>query len=351
MENYSIASHIEAFPYETKKLNIFNRNTGKSYILGEKEAQVFVLLNGVNSIAEIHKKCSFYSVEDIENLISAFADIGFFDKKKKFNPLKIQIRLFNPNKLIKENSLLSKILYRLVMICFPLLFFAGVITLHLKQPDTMAFFNSVIPGFNDINIFNVIIIIVLSILCLSLHELAHMITARYYGVNVPEIGIMLYYLIPCAYTNISGINLLKSKVKRLIVLLSGSLINIGLIGVCFIVMSLAASPNIIIICISLSIVNIGTIFMNTLVFLKFDGYYMLETLMNEPKFREKAMSHITELLRVIFSKKTVNKKAVLISLKKDEMVLSHLCYCFYSVISIAYVPFVLMNTVAPFILK
>ena len=34
---------------------------------------------------------------------------------------------------------------------------------------------------------------------------------------------MLYFLVPCAYTSISGINLLENKRKRIVVLLAGIL--------------------------------------------------------------------------------------------------------------------------------
>ena len=159
---------------------------------------------------------------------------------------------------------------------------------------------------------------------------------------------MLYFLVPCAYTNITGINLLQSKGKRMVVLLSGSLVNLGLIGGCYIVMSLSSSPVIGLYGAILMLVNIGTIFMNTMVFLKFDGYYMLETILNEPQLREKALAHSVGYLKLIFSRNKEAKQTFTVTIKESSSLLLHITYCVYSVMSIAYVPFVLLNTVIPF---
>lgn len=349
MERPLVGLHIEAYPFEDSKLNIYNRNTGKTYVLGEKESRVFQSLNGANTLDEIQQKCPFYTYDEVEKLISAFAEIGFFEtKKKKFNPLKIKLRLFNPNKLLSECGVLTRILHYGIIIGCPLLLVLGIIMLRTNISDPNTYVSEIILAFEGLKLIDGIVIVLLALLCLSLHEFAHMITARKYGVNVPEIGIMLYFLVPCAYTNITGINLLQSKGKRMVVLLSGSLVNLGLIGACCIVMSLSSSPIIGLYGAILMLVNIGTIFMNTMVFLKFDGYYMLETILNEPKLREKALAHSVGYLKLIFSRNKEAKQTFTVTIKESSSLLLHITYCVYSVMSIAYVPFVLLNTVIPF---
>lgn len=352
MEKLLIGAHIESYPYEESKLNIYNSNTGKTFVLGEKESQVFRCLNGVNTIADIQRDCPFYSHEEIEKLIAAFSEIGLFDKqKKKFNPLKIKLRLCNPNRILKENSLVTKVLHNLILIGSPLLLIAGLLMMRFRLTDTGAFIAGVMASFSGIRVWDGILIAILSLLCLSLHEIAHMVTARRYGVNVPEIGVMLYCLIPCAYTNISGINLLKSKGKRLMVLLSGSLVNLGIIGLCYLVTALISSPILHMYAAALMLVNLGTIFMNTMVLLKFDGYYILETILDEPKFREKAIAHVADFFKIIFSKNKEAKRALAQTLQDGGALLLHVTYCFYAVLSVAYVPFVLLNTVIPFFFR
>lgn len=349
MDKYFIGSHIEAYPYEENKLNIFNKSTGKTFVLGEKESQVFQLMNGANTIEDIHEQCPFYSAEDIMKLAHAFSEIGLFEKKKnRFNPLKIKLRLFNPNRLFAENALVTKVLHHMICIGAPVLFLIAFFAMRLLNPDPVIYMGAPLAAFSSIKVVDIAMISVLSLMCLALHEVGHMITARRYGVNVPEIGVMLYFFIPCAYTNITGINLLKNKGKRLVVLLSGTLVNIGLIGVCYLIMALSYSSVVGMYCLALIIVNLGTIFMNTMVLIKFDGYYVMETIMDESKLRENAIGYIINLFKLAISRNADAKKAFRETVKDDSAMLMHITYCVYAFLSVSYVHFIMLNTVIPF---
>ena len=214
----------------------------------------------------------------------------------------------------------------------------------------MVYMRGSLATFPSITVLDITMIVVLSLVCLALHEFGHMVTARRYGVNVPEIGVMLYFLIPCAYTNITGINLLKSKGKRLVVLLSGTFVYIGIIGVCCLIMALSNSFQVGMYCSVLIIVNFGTIFMNTMVLIKFDAYYVMETILDEPRLRENAISYIVNLLKVGFDRNAELKKALKATVKNESAMLMHITYCVYAVLSVAYIPFIVLNTLIPFFL-
>lgn len=351
MKTYQVGSHIEAYPHEDTKISIYNTNTGKTFVLGEKESSVFKFLNGANTLDDIHQACPFYSKEDIEKLISAFEQIGMFEIiKKKFNPFKIKLRLFNPNRLMKEESLITKLLHYMILAGGPLLLLVGILFFRGNVDNPEMFLSGVMAEFAHLRVVNIIVFVAIALVSLALHEFAHMITARKYGVNVPEIGVMLYFLIPCAYTNITGINLLKSKGKRLTVLLSGSVTNLGVIGICLAAAALIKSPVLGMYASVAILFNLGAIIMNTMVLLKFDGYYILETILDEPKFREKAISHMLGYIKMTFSKNKEAKQAFNNSIDNNGAFLIHITYCFYAVLSLSYVPFVLLNTVVPFIM-
>lgn len=350
MERYLIGAHIEAFPHEGLQLNIYNRSTRKTFILGEKESQVFRLMNGVNTAEDIHAQCPFFSVEDIENLADAFSEIGLFEKKKRFNPFKIRVRLCNPNKLFRENSGITRFLHYMICIGAPALFLIAFFLMRMINQEWLAHIEASLAAFSLIKPLDIAIMILCALMCLALHEMAHVITARRYGVNVPEIGVMLYFLIPCAYTNISGINLLHSKEKRMVVLLSGTLVNMGLIGVCGLIMALSGSPYVGMYCLALITVNLGTIFMNTMILIKFDGYYVLETILDEPELRENAIRHIVNLFKMGISRDAAMKKAFKETVKNDHAMLTHIMYCVYGMLSVSYVPFIMLNTIIPIFL-
>ena len=50
-----------------------------------------------------------------------------------------------------------------------------------------------------------------TILTLTVHELAHGLTARRFGAEVHEMGVLLLYFLPCAYTDISDAYLVERK--------------------------------------------------------------------------------------------------------------------------------------------
>lgn len=56
-----IGSHIELFPHEGNKVNMYNKASGKTYLIGEKEAQVLVLLDGNHTLGDITNNCPFYT--------------------------------------------------------------------------------------------------------------------------------------------------------------------------------------------------------------------------------------------------------------------------------------------------
>lgn len=352
MEYPMIGSHIEAYPFEDDKLQIFNRNTGKTYTLGKNESSVYQLLNGANTLDEISRQCSFYSRQEIDALVKAFSDLGFFEKvKKRFNPFKIKLRLFNPNKLMKSDSVLTKLLHYTILFICPLIFFAGILMNRLLVNDAMTFYGQIMNGITELTVTEWVFVVFLSLVSLSLHECAHMISARKYCVNVPEIGIMLYFLVPSAYTNISGINLLKSKTKRLIVLASGSLVNLSVIGICSITMCVTDSKRLAACAAALALANVGTIFLNLMVLLKFDGYYALEVILDEPKLRENAMSSIIAMIRMAITGKKNERTAFRQMIREPENILKYIMYGVYFIFSTGYIPVIMLNTIVPFLAR
>lgn len=349
MKTPMVGSHIEMYPYEGNTIYVFNKNSGKTYCIGEKESRVLELLDGIHSIEDIVLECSFYTNDDINKLIEAFTEIGLFESvKKKKNYLKLKRRLFNPNTIIKSKSTANVFLFRTIMIGCPCALIIGLLfnALHVYSDSNITLLiDDVIKEYMSFGVKDILIIYGAFFLCLIFHELAHTITARYYGVNVPEIGLMLYFLIPCAYTNISGIHLLKSKKEKMIVLASGNILNMGIIGVMYAYLW-QVGPRLSAYFMALIILNIGTIFMNGMVFLKFDGYYMLEVLLDETQLKEKANKHLIYFLSMVMGKDKEAKEEYYKEMRKNsDTYLRHCGLIVFALISYAYIPVVLINSV------
>ena len=345
----AVGSHIEIYPYEGNKINLYNKASGKTYLIGEKEAKVLMLLDGNHSLDEIENECSVYTVEEIEKLINAFADIGLFEEtKKKQNIFKLKKQLFNPNTFFGRNGRITKLLYALIMVGCPIMLIIGI-TFNLfmlnRNIDSTVSTAMIINEYMNLGIVDIIVIYIGFVVCLMVHELSHTIAARHFGVNVPEIGIMLYFFIPCAYTNISGINLLKSRKEKLLILAAGNFSNLGMIGILYMALNMVNAHTAAIL-IGLIILNIGTVFMNGMVFLKFDGYYMLEVILDEPQLKEKTTRHLKQYTAMILNK----DKSVLNSFhddvrNNDGKYLTHITYLVFSLLSLTYIPITIINSI------
>lgn len=347
MKGPMIESHIEIFTYEKNKTNIFNKDTGKTYLIGEKESGVLKLLDGNHSIFDIAERCPYYTQEEIERLIGEFAQIGLFKKtNSNKNILKLKKRIINPNSFINPKSFGTKTLYKLIMFGCPIMFLVGVLGNVWFMRKSMVSMEIVSEIINEYLHFGMIDILLLYIFfggCLFLHEFAHAITARYYSVNVPEIGVMLYYFLPCAYTNISGINLLKNKNQRLVVLISGNLVNVGLIGLMYMAIPFVSS-HIAAYLLALILLNIGTVFMNGMIFLKFDGYYIMEVLVDEIQLKEKSITYFRQLITMVANRdKSFYHRFQEEMRNSQSQYLTNWVYLIYLLLSAAYIPFAIIN--------
>lgn len=347
MKGPMIESHIEIFTYEKNKTNIFNKDTGKTYLIGEKESGVLKLLDGNHSIFDIAERCPYYTQEEIERLIGEFAKIGLFKKtNSNKNILKLKKRIVNPNSFINPKSFGTKTLYKLIMFGCPIMFLVGVLGNVWFMRKSMVSMEIVSEIINEYLHFRMIDILLLYIFfggCLFLHEFAHAVTARYYSVNVPEIGVMLYYFLPCAYTNISGINLLKNKNQRLVVLISGNLVNVGLIGLMYMAIPFVSS-HIAAYLLALILLNIGTVFMNGMIFLKFDGYYIMEVLVDEIQLKEKSITYFRQLVTMVANRdKSFYHRFQEGMRNSQSQYLTNWVYLIYLLLSAAYIPFAIIN--------
>lgn len=338
----ALGNHIEIYKSDGLGITVYNNNTDKTYSLGEKEGRVLACLDGKRSISELHELCEFYSEDELKLLLNAFSELGLFEKHKTIiNPLKIKIRLWNPNKIFERDAAITKCLFFIIFYVCPLLFAIGVAvsfySRYLLSNQSDFNMNTV---FSSLTVKSCVYIALGLFISLLLHEIAHATVARKYDVNVPEIGIMLYCLMPCAYTNVSGINLLKNNKQKIDVLIAGTLMNMGIIGALQIAARLSSSLQFNSVLSGIILANIMTIVMNTMIFLKFDGYYILEMLTEKPGLKDYSMQY----LQVLVSGKK-NQIQQINTIDSSDRVL----YLIYGSASVMFVPIIMANTVIPII--
>lgn len=139
--------------------------------------------------------------------------------------------------------------------------------------------------------------IIISILLI--HELGHAASSYRFGVKSKEIGFGLYIVFPVLYTDVTEVWRI-SKIKRVIVNLGGIyfqlLINLGLILGLYLNFGNMANVSTFRYLIQL---NIATIIINIIPFLKFDGYWLYSDIFSIPNLKQQSTVYFSKLLKTI----------------------------------------------------
>lgn len=231
---------------------------------------------------------------------------------KDLNLSKIKLLEFNPTELLnKIYPVISLILSPAAAVVYmALIVGAGVL---LSQNSTEI--SAILTNFsNNFKISEMIILYVLSILGLIIHEAAHAITCKKYYGEVKNVGIMLFYLQFSMFTDVSGIYMMKGKLKKILILGAGVISQwvVSSIAVIAFVIGLKTGYSMDLL-LYFAIVNTALSLFNLVPFVKFDGYWILTVFLGTYNLREysfeylvskilnKSVPNITKANRIIYT--------------------------------------------------
>lgn len=138
-------------------------------------------------------------------------------------------------------------------------------------------------------------------LCVSLavvgHELAHAAALKRFGGEVHEMGLLLLYLQPCFYCNVSDAYLLPRR-SRLWVSFAGLYFELGAWGAATLVAAALGTTSTIGRWALLVTTAIGlkSLLFNLNPLIKLDGYYLLVDLLELPNLRQRAFGRLGDIL-------------------------------------------------------
>lgn len=144
-------------------------------------------------------------------------------------------------------------------------------------------------------------ILVFVVLVASLHEFAHAAALVYFGESPRRIGIMLFYLIPAFFCDITNAWRLPNKNQRVLTALAGVVSTFGIAGIVATIYAVTDTKY--------SWLAIAAVILyiesalNLLPFVKLDGYIMLMIYLDEPKLRDLAMGEWKYFLLLLVSRK------------------------------------------------
>ncbi|MCX7842329.1 MAG: M50 family metallopeptidase [Clostridia bacterium] len=288
--------------HDSTQTYLIKNTSNNQYIrLGKNETYHLLSVLGANDAAE---ELNLHGVEEIpdelrEILLNKFSEWGFLNeniKEIKTNTLeklkKIRLIKFNVQKMLQ-------VIYPLYSVFFSK---AGLISLICMTAAVMGYFYICLatvsaayyaeaPVVNlRFSVWEAALIFLFFLFNTFLHEFAHAVTCVKYGGKVTSMGLMLFYLIPCFYCDVSSVYTFQNRMHRAIVAVSGILANL-FIGNILLIIAIALSYwNIIIILLFYMAVSTIIVSLYNLVpFVKLDGYWLLQALTGMDNLMDKSV--------------------------------------------------------------
>ena len=263
---------------------------GRYFELGEDEYRVIRLLDGTRTLkgvlAELGPDTDL-DIEEIESFVKTLGDNFFLESRrpeaggrtrlaKEFSIFHFRIRLVNPERVV-----------HFLAGCLGFLFSVPVLVVALAIIGYALFLT-----FNDFGVVmgsaallkkpvNVVLFYLAISAVMTMHELGHAVMCRRLGGEVREMGFMLLYFIPCFYTDVSDIYMMRKRSHRIAVIVAGPLVELTLwggftIAWFFLPKGGAAST----LCMIMMLTSgVRSILLNFNPMIKVDGYYLLEEIL------------------------------------------------------------------------
>lgn len=326
---------------------VFSQKTKRSFIIGQAEYNVLLHMDGTNDYNKLAAYSEKYTADQIRDLIGHFVRMGLVDGDGEIEPAerglikRKKLGIINGSKLISPESTITKLAYFvLVYLSVPIFIVGGL------------FYYRATNGFTDFDLQQVLsmsplVHLISFVVVATLHEFSHAIIARKYRVPVPEIGIMLYIIVPYVYTNLSYIRLLKSKRKRVLCLLGGNMLNVLLAGGLFFAASYTIG-TVKQIVEEVAFMNLFLIASNLFVFFKLDGYFIMQEIIGESYLREKSIGMVKRIVLSVPAKlrfRRENPKAYY----SNSLQSSDMFYFIYGLLCLGYIPVMLVSFVMNFV--
>jgi putative peptide zinc metalloprotease protein len=146
-------------------------------------------------------------------------------------------------------------------------------------------------------LYSIPLIVVIAFAVMTIHEFGHALALKHFGGRVEEMGLLILYLIPGFYCNVSDAWMLKKR-QRMQVSAAGGFIQLILWSWATIIWRLL-SPETFgsrVCLITIAFSGIQTLF-NFNPLIRLDGYYLLSDLLEVPNLRQKAFSYLKDKLR------------------------------------------------------
>lgn len=201
-------------------------------------------------------------------------------------PDRFRFTLFNPDRFLDRHHRAIGALFGRGAVALYLLVFLSPTILLVGFPDSFAAaFASYEP---EIPVWQWVALYAAMLVITFLHEMAHALACKHYGGKVEVVGLMLLYLNPVAYCDISASWRFSSPAEKVVVSGAGIFFQLLVAAASFAAFGMLHATFFA----YLAIANAFFALFNLIPFVKLDGYWMLVHLTGEPNLRSKSLAVI-----------------------------------------------------------
>lgn len=200
-------------------------------------------------------------------------------------PFTVQLTLFNPSQMLQRIASWTPFARtRASVVVAASVTALGVLSLLARPGDVVAALSSPVPYATVLAIF------LGTLLATALHELGHGLVLASYGGRPRRIGVMLFYLMPAFFCDVSDGWRLSHSRQRVHVALAGILVQGTIAGAAALASLVPFSAEVRSGLVVFAVVSLVACLMNTVPFVKLDGYIALMSWLDIPHLRDKAIA-------------------------------------------------------------
>ena len=205
------------------------------------------------------------------------------------------VPLGNPRRLLSKLQWINSIVFQRLFIFLSVILFAiGTLVCGLKTDRLIGDVGNLASSFTSASVGSLLLILVIVKFA---HELGHALTARHYGADCHEAGILFLFLTPVPFTNVTDSWKLPVA-QRMAVTAAGIIVELWIASSCIILWSIAAEGHTRDLLLQTALIcSVNTLLFNGNPLLKFDGYFLLSDYLRIPNLSPRS----TELLRSMCS--------------------------------------------------
>ncbi|WP_028265498.1 daptide biosynthesis intramembrane metalloprotease [Arthrobacter sp. MA-N2] len=264
-------------------------------------ANVLRALDGKKDPAQVaHHLGNPWTADDVRGIVRQLVHTGVFDvtgsraetRRIQFRaPLTVQLTLFNPAPFLKVlRPAVAAMVRPGALAAAAVLVASGIVGALTAGPNLLRVLATPLP------LEAYLFVAVAMFASTLLHELGHGMALVYFGGTPRRIGIMLFYLAPAFFCDVTDGWRLCSRKQRVLVALAGPLVHLGLGSVALAVQSLMPATSLRdaatlygIICYAIAVLNLFP-------FIKMDGYIALMSALDIPHLRRKSITALADVV-------------------------------------------------------